>query len=314
MKKTISLLLALVLCLSLCACGGGNDLPETKGYEESNTSTESKVGKSEETEETEPSVDILGEWHLVSSTDYALIFNDDGTGVCKFTGGETSFTWKYDEELKCYTVALNNVVSVKPEVVDGIEQFTFGASYCVRPEHHAEAHDAYLAEQEAQQGNVLKDAIRAEIEGKTLAQFNTSYKMSDNVEISIIGWEVGTHNIRGADCAGIWLTVEIKNLTGSNIQWTEIAPVEGDAWVVYGNSISQGSCIFYEYFNTDESGTLVKTFPANDTVKCLVNVAGNSYDNFEASVDTFGYVLGFISFTFDGVEYYLDLADIQIVK
>ena len=28
MKKTISLILALVLCLSLCACGGGNDTPE----------------------------------------------------------------------------------------------------------------------------------------------------------------------------------------------------------------------------------------------------------------------------------------------
>ena len=29
MKKTISLLLALVMCLSLCACGGGNDTPDT---------------------------------------------------------------------------------------------------------------------------------------------------------------------------------------------------------------------------------------------------------------------------------------------
>lgn len=29
MKKAISLILALVLCLSLCACGGGNDTPET---------------------------------------------------------------------------------------------------------------------------------------------------------------------------------------------------------------------------------------------------------------------------------------------
>ena len=29
MKKAISLLLALVMCLSLCACGGGNDTPKT---------------------------------------------------------------------------------------------------------------------------------------------------------------------------------------------------------------------------------------------------------------------------------------------
>ena len=31
MKKAISLLLALVLCLSLCACGGGNDTPVETG-------------------------------------------------------------------------------------------------------------------------------------------------------------------------------------------------------------------------------------------------------------------------------------------
>jgi len=30
MKKTISLLLALMMCLSLCACGGGNDTPATE--------------------------------------------------------------------------------------------------------------------------------------------------------------------------------------------------------------------------------------------------------------------------------------------
>ena len=30
MKKALSLILALVLCLSLCACGGSNDVPETE--------------------------------------------------------------------------------------------------------------------------------------------------------------------------------------------------------------------------------------------------------------------------------------------
>lgn len=30
MKKAISLILAIIMCLSLCACGGGNDTPETE--------------------------------------------------------------------------------------------------------------------------------------------------------------------------------------------------------------------------------------------------------------------------------------------
>ena len=41
MKNAISLLMALVLCLSLCACGGGNDAPETEAPTES---SELKVG------------------------------------------------------------------------------------------------------------------------------------------------------------------------------------------------------------------------------------------------------------------------------
>lgn len=50
MKKTISLLLALVMCLSLCACGGGNDTPETTEATEPETSipveTEPSLGTS----------------------------------------------------------------------------------------------------------------------------------------------------------------------------------------------------------------------------------------------------------------------------
>ena len=53
MKKAISLLLALVLCLSLCACGGGNDTPETKGNEENNAPTESQVETTDAPEATE---------------------------------------------------------------------------------------------------------------------------------------------------------------------------------------------------------------------------------------------------------------------
>lgn len=45
MKKTISLLLALILCLSLCACGGSNDSPKaTEAPVEAPESTELKIG------------------------------------------------------------------------------------------------------------------------------------------------------------------------------------------------------------------------------------------------------------------------------
>ena len=51
MKKAISLLLALVLCLSLCACGGGNDTPETTEATQAPTTEATEVP-------TEPSVKL----------------------------------------------------------------------------------------------------------------------------------------------------------------------------------------------------------------------------------------------------------------
>lgn len=43
MKKAISLLLALVVCLSLCACGGGNDAPKTTEAPNETTAPEETI-------------------------------------------------------------------------------------------------------------------------------------------------------------------------------------------------------------------------------------------------------------------------------
>ena len=48
MKKSISLLLALVMCLSLCACGGGNDTPETTEAPTETTAPENTTLSKEE--------------------------------------------------------------------------------------------------------------------------------------------------------------------------------------------------------------------------------------------------------------------------
>ena len=48
MKKAVSIILALVLCLSLCACGGGNDTPETTEAPTETTAPESTMLSNEE--------------------------------------------------------------------------------------------------------------------------------------------------------------------------------------------------------------------------------------------------------------------------
>lgn len=75
MKKTIALLLALALCLSLCACSGGNDAPEANSNEVNNAPTDSQI---ETTEVTEPELSIVGMWQSLESPGNKLSFSEDG--------------------------------------------------------------------------------------------------------------------------------------------------------------------------------------------------------------------------------------------
>ena len=75
MKKTLSLLLALVMCLSVCACGGEKD----------------PVAEKEEM--------IVGEW--LFDNGYTIIFNADHSGKM-LAAEEYEIKWSYDEELDYY--------------------------------------------------------------------------------------------------------------------------------------------------------------------------------------------------------------------
>ncbi len=180
MKKVISLLLALVMCLSLCACGDGNDTLETTPNAE-NEST-SRFEENEVTEEPEIDKEILGEWYYVKSTAIiTLTFNEDGTGVHDQEGTETAFTWKYDEELNCYTIALGAVISATVENIDGIEQLIIGDGYCVRAEYYTDAHEDYLA------STTVPEIILPTMEGLTAESNNPTEEQGEALYMPYIG-------------------------------------------------------------------------------------------------------------------------------
>lgn len=105
MKKAISLLLALVMCLSLCACGGGNDTPETT--EASPKSSELKVGDTatgqlfDITIQSVEAIDKIENgfvWHMWSpaeQTTYQDITAEEGYTIVKIT---YSYTYKGKEK------------------------------------------------------------------------------------------------------------------------------------------------------------------------------------------------------------------------
>jgi len=97
MKKSIALILALVLCLSLAACSGGEtpNTDDNRGTEQNKESTGGNTGPTEHPYANHPwLVHLYGQWELIQKEDYVQ-----------------------DEEIPCSAVTVNED---KTCVVDGV--------------------------------------------------------------------------------------------------------------------------------------------------------------------------------------------------
>ena len=123
MKKALSLILALVMCLSLCACGGGKQSNETQA---------TKVP------EKTPETAILGKWVDISDDVNSLQFNEDKTAVMTTHGGDSPLKWRYDTEQACYYIIITDHAGNSTEMpftleaTDRGEQFVFDSRVFVR--------------------------------------------------------------------------------------------------------------------------------------------------------------------------------------
>lgn len=99
MKKVIMLILALVLCLSLCACGNNAALEERiSALEKEIEMLKSDAGAAENVEKKYPA-EYVGEWKMKDSFGdvSVLTLNADGTG--SFAGSfSTDVIWEYNEK------------------------------------------------------------------------------------------------------------------------------------------------------------------------------------------------------------------------
>lgn len=95
MKKIISIVLILIMCLGLYACDG-SEAPDDDQTERDQSSSKNE---------------ILGEWTLFEYG-ISVTFLKDGTGT---DNGGSIFTWKYNEDLKYYTIAV--------QTEDGVSTF-----------------------------------------------------------------------------------------------------------------------------------------------------------------------------------------------
>ena len=116
MRKLFAILLAVVFCFSIVACGG-----------ETNPNAEKEEM-------------VIGEWKTLDG--HTVTFNEDGTGIAA-NGSEMS--WKYDAETDCYLLSMTfsgKIETWKCEYKneDGIRSLSIGGSVV----YHADDYEKVL--------------------------------------------------------------------------------------------------------------------------------------------------------------------------
>ena len=147
MKKILALLLAAVMCLSLCACSGESD---------------NKA--------------IAGEWKAVSC-DASAVFHEDGSGALSgtFIPG-CNFTWKYDKDLKCYVIAAAQTMNATINTINEIEYISlYGGIQFFRVENYDQAIQIVV--------NNREDEIANLIDGKTKLELGVAYDLGNDLSV-----------------------------------------------------------------------------------------------------------------------------------
>lgn len=170
MKKLIALLLAVVMCLSLCACGSNAE----KDASSTGASTNSQSAGGGESNS---QAAIVGEWKAVS-TDASIVFNEDGTGMLNY-GSKQDFTWKFDEDLACYMIAASQTYNTSIQTEDGIESITLSIMYrdiaFYRPEDYNTALELLLQNRRA--------SIAEFTNGIKKLELGTAYDSGDGMSV-----------------------------------------------------------------------------------------------------------------------------------
>ena len=126
MKKTISLLLALVLCLSLCACGGESNTPETTEATQAPT-TEATEAPTEATNSVSVGEKLTGDnlEITVKSVEFAdLLGKDNTTRVF-----ERDVSWDNPGDGKVYAIIKFDYTNLAKQEVDMVRDVKITVVY-----------------------------------------------------------------------------------------------------------------------------------------------------------------------------------------
>lgn len=277
MKKVVSILLLLALCISLCACGG------------------LAQGNSKQA--------LIGEWKSVRYN-ASFDFRSDGTGtVCNKDGSMQGFSWKYDKELKCYLLAMSQTFTITLQSRDGIAYFEFDKQLFYRTKDYDTGLDWYIKDIEA----LSLEKVKERTQNYTKIELGKAYPLND-VHYGE-GQQSGTYSIVFKDVKyvndEILLYADITNVkeaTGSTTSYETSA---------YYYAYPMGEFLEVDYFNSyfaEIGQDSICVFPYPGETKSAISKIVLGSDLIE-TIEKCGVAYGIIELNLDGSVYYLDLSE-----
>lgn len=263
MKKWLALVLVLALSLSLCACGGGG--------------SGSGGGKNA----------IVGEWKSLDGS--VVKFNKDGTGDVD----GTDFTWKYDGELKTYTIAAGIAVTAAVKTENDLRFVEIVMTKYYHPDDHEKAYQAAVQN--------AKDEITSYTDGRTKIEIGKSYKYAEGITIEFLGATVIDYS-NGHVCIDAAFTSDanVKAAAIYNTDYllaykTHYLHDNTDTSWVSANGVQWGA-------NIGEYGGARKLEPG-----ATVTTRGSVYNAHATPVEDITMMI--CCFELNGTEYYFDLTE-----
>ena len=273
MKRIIAIVLALLMCFALAACG------KNKKAEENSLSPE---------EITDIKSQVVGDWYDVSIGNDKISFNENGTGSKSVDGVKSDFTWSYDTSEESLYIRVSGKNFYFDIANNGtITYLDMWGSWFFREADMESGKAMVLSER--------RSGIAKDIEGKEAIKSGIEVKLNDTfgVKVDSVSYTDGR------------LTVEmtLKNNTAS------AASLDGISKLIYVNKTKFYMADAFATVALDTLGLSPEITQAQLAAGEALSLSLNIFtlESFENIVEHYGEVNAYRSIMLGENEYYIDI-------
>lgn len=259
MKRFIALILVAIMCFTFAACdkNSNDDIAN-------DTISETTIDETENT--TEELIDeIVGEWKCPYNNT-TLTFHENKTGIFNTEYGDKTMKWKFDNELSCYMIVLENGTTISTPITisdAGLKMIKFESNFYITGHYYPNDENYEKA----------KKAEYQRIYNLQLEQYSDEEKIELGETVSIYDSHTITFNNITINDNYLYLNITFKQLRSDT--WYKYFGFNGSFKMILDGGIvkSQSSTPTFDkhHYNDNPEIIEVKLEPAQ-TIDCTVQI------------------------------------------